>query len=234
MTTLTQFYAQVSDEIRRGSKLNYQVPTKVQMAISWMEKKYTFKYMERFCTLLIDSTVSQPRAIQQPTGFKQMYFWRIINDNGTYSRITQVDAYDQSANNYNEDVLSLQTCKSAKPEAYWQDGNNYFWLDNTPNVNYNSELAFTNFTILPADTSQSPTIIQTYADLILWQTMLLMASTMREPNITTLYKPLRDEAMEAAVNSDIEQRQSGRSESMKYGWEYMEDVNNVKHRPFNV
>lgn len=235
--TLGQFYTMVSNEIKRGTTFDASIPSKVQMAVQWMEGEHTFEYMENLVITIIlpaptgttDSTT--PRLVGIPGGFKLMNWWRVKHrfdpaDNaqptepeprgGTYTRITKVDGYDFG--------LIRRGC----PHAYFQSGKKYFVVDAVPDKNYYTELSYSGNTVLPSDTSQSPDIIQNYTQLLLFQTMLLMAPGMRDSKLEGFYKPLREEAMKTAIDSDVEARQAGRSESMKYGWEFVEDVNTVK------
>lgn len=214
MTTLAAFHTKVSTEIRRGTTFDTNIPDKVQQAVAWIEGLHTFKHMEHYANLTIDSALASPRAIPLPTGFKSMKSWRIVNSDGSYSNINKVEYYDVSK-------VDL-----AKPTAYWQDGMDYFWLDNTPDQNYLTEMAYVGLTILPTDTSQSPYVTNNFEALILAQTLILMAPLLRSPEIVALYKPQRDELMKAAIDQDVEAREAGSSgDSMEYGAEFKEEIN---------
>lgn len=225
MSTLQEFYTLVSSEVKRGSALDSVIPAKVAMAVLWMEREHTFKHMDKLVTTTISSSAAQPRMIGIPGGFKKMNFWRLLLpvsgqvQGYNYARLTQVDGYD------------FTMVEVKQPKAYFQDGNSYFVLDSIPDQDYPSELSYVGRTVLPNDTAQSPDIIQRYPDLLLFQTMCYMSAPMRNDKVAAFYKPLRDESMKSAIDDDVEARQSARSESMKYGWEYTEDVNNVSKTP---
>lgn len=236
MTTLSTFYTYVKDEARRGSAFDSVIPRKVRQAVQQFERTWTFKHMDRFIDLAIPmAPVSGvPNQVTIPLGFKKMQLWRLrryeniygqldcSSSSGSgssghfiYSRITQVDITDQSKLNYSH------------PKGYWEDGYGNFWLDCLPNRDYNSEMFFVGYTQLPSDGDSSTDIplLTNYEDVLIYASMVLLAPTMRSDDAATMYKALRDECMKTAIDSDVENRQAGRSESMQYGWEYKEDIN---------
>lgn len=218
MTTAVEFYALVSTEIRRGTTLDSSIPRKVQQAVRWMEDQHTFGHMEHYASLLIDSTVSSPRAIVPPSGFKKMVAWRGLevdqddSDESSYFDINKVDFYDVSR------------IEVARPTSYWQDGMDYFWLDNTPDQDYDTEMAYDGYTVV-ADAGASPYIFQQFEALILAKTMILFAPLLRDPAVSTFYQPEVDSMMKAAIDSDVEARQGWQSQSVQYGWEERQIIN---------
>lgn len=212
MTTLAAFYAEISAEVRRGTSLDASIPRKVQQAVRWIESQHTFKHMEKYVELEILSTGTEPRALPLPAGFKSMLTWRILLESKYYN-IIKVDAYD---------VSEIDT---TRPKAYWQDGMDYFWLDSEPDQDYESEMNFIGYTTLPTDTAESPYIIQEFGALILYQTMVLMAPLMRDATTLQFYKGEREEMIKAAIDADVEARQSAETPSVQYGHEFSEQIN---------
>lgn len=223
MTTLADFYSQISSEIRRGTSLDSFIASKVQQAVTWFESQHTFLHMQHYADVPIDADASTPRAIALPTGFKKMLAWRVLLPNdeeeNVYYNIKKVDFYDVSK------------VDEGRPEAYWQDGMDYFWLDKTPDQDYDSEMAYLAFTTLGNDTGAAPYVIQTFPSLILNATMVLFAPLMRDANVVNLYKPERDTMMKAAIDSDIESRQGWQSENVIYGHEFIEEINSEGDQP---
>lgn len=220
MTTLAQFYQLIRDEAKRGSSLDTVIPGKVRAALKLFEMIYTFKYMDRFIdlTLPLAPVSGVPNQVVQPAGFKKMQLWRIVNDDGRYSRITLVDSTDQ-------DKLD-----SKKPSGYWQQGKSYFWLDSNPDRDYESEMFFTGFTQLPADGDDTTDVypLTYYESVLVPATMVLLAPNMRNESVMGLYGKTRDECMKAAIDDDVEERQSARSESMQFGWELREHIDEAE------
>jgi len=210
--TLEEFYASVSREIRRGTSLDDVIPDKVRQALRWMEGQHTFIHMERYADLIISASANEPRAIPQPVGFKKMKGWRILDDS-IYYDIRKIDFYDVSK------------IEEARPNAYWQDGKDYFWLDNTPDQDYNSEVAYTAYTIIPTDPAQELLVVNDFESLLLSATMVCFGPLLRSVDTINMYKDERDTMMKAAIDADIEERQSWQSESVQYGFEFREHIN---------
>ena len=213
MPTLAEFYSAVSTELRRGTALDELIPAKARQALRWMESQHTFLHMERYADLTLTSGV---RSASLPTGFKRMKSWRILvddDDGSSYFAISKVDSYD------------ISRIETARPSAYWQDGKDYFWLDNIPDQTYSSEMAYTAYTTLPTNTAESPYVIQNYETILISKTMVLFGPQLRDANVLTLYKDQLNDQMKAAVDADVEERQSWQSESVQYGHEFIEEIN---------
>ena len=214
MTTLAQFYTDVSAELRRGSAFDSSIPLKAQQAVRWLEDRHTWLHMETFNSGALDTLSAYPRRIAVPSGYKSMEFWRLLKDGDAgYRYLTKVDPKDNSR------VLTEM------PEGYWVSGKNYFWLDNTPDKDYSYEWKYNAYTTLPADTAQSPQIIQDYYGILLAQTCVLFAPRLRDEKFLALHKDQRDELMKAAVDADEEAWNTNQELSVNYGSEYVERVN---------
>lgn len=224
MTTLAVFYTYVKGEAKRGTSLDDVIPRAVARAVRKVERLYTFKHMERFLDIYIPAAGVEgiPNQVPCPAGFKSMQFWRLLNSDPTgqsnavlYTRINKVDATDQS---------QLDT---GAPAGYWEDGYNNFWLDKTPDQDYSSEMGFIGYTVLPGDNDDSIDVplLTSFEDVILYEAMIQLGPNIRDQEITAMYKMNRDESLKTVIDSDIENRQAGRSESMQYGWEFKEEVN---------
>lgn len=225
MTTLAKFYTYVSTEARRGSSLDEVIPRKVIQAVRFFERMYTYKHMERFISVPIPMTPTGGIAANQlimPQGFKSMGFWRLKNSDPsgnstviTYSRINKIDPTDQSQ------------LDSGPPQGFWQDGYGNFWLDKMPDMDYASEMGFVGYTVLPnpGDSTVDIPLLTNFEECILYTTLVLLAPTMRSDDANTMYRAVRDECIKTAIDTDIENRQASRSESMQYAWDWKEEVN---------
>ena len=219
--TLAEFYTAVSTELRRGSTLDSLIPAKARQALRWMESQHTFLHMEHYAEITLNSGV---RSASLPTGFKKMLSWRILgeadSDGGTsYFNITKIDSYD------------ISRIELSRPSAYWQDGKDYFWLDNTPDEDYETEMAYTAYTTLPTNTADSPYVVQNYETVLLSKTMVLFGPQLRDQVVLTLYKDQLNDMMKAAIDADVEERQSWQSESVQYGHEVLEHINDTREDP---
>lgn len=213
MTTLAEFYTKVSAELRRGTSFDSVIPMKVAQAVRWMEMQHTFLHMEKFGTVSIPAGV---RNIGLPAGFKSMFFWRLIRADGGFRYLPKVSPKD------------LDSVETAMPKAYWQNAKFETWLDSTPDITYSSERSYVGYSVLGAPDT-SPEVLQLYEQVIFHQTCTLLSTTMRDGGFGGAHKGLRDEAMKAAIDADVEERQSNESPAVRYGWEFLEQVNEEKY-----
>jgi hypothetical protein len=188
----------------------------VQQALRWMEGQHTFLHMERYADLTIHE---DERSIALPTGFKKMLSWRILEESdsqtSSYFDIRKIDSYD------------ISRLERKRPNAYWQDGKDYFWLDNVPDKDYETEMAYTAYTTLPSNTAETPYVIQNYETILLSKTVCLFGPQLRDTKVLTLYKDQMGDSMKAAIDADVEERQSWQSESVQYGYEFREQINAI-------
>lgn len=207
--TLADFYTMVSDELRRGTTLDSLIPSKVRQAVKWIEDLHTFKHMEVF-----DTPAIVTRGLSIPSGYKSMEFWRIVKDDGEgYRYLTLVSPKDVSKTT--TDI----------PAAYWESADNYFYMDNTPDKSYASERSYIANTVLPTDTSQSPFFINAFEALTLHQTCVMFGPRMRDQAFAAAHLQRREELMKAAIDSDVERRQANEDANVRYGHEFIEQIN---------
>jgi len=201
--SLADFHSTVSSNVNKGTLHDAVIPAFVKQAGRWMERNYSFKYMERFVTFAIDPTSTYPRSIALPERFKSFNFIRIINADGSYSILNQVDP---------EDVISND---QATPTGYWLDGLDYIWMDNTPSEIVNLEMSYIQYADWPVSPYiETPWLLENGEEILLAQTMMLMAPLLREPDLLTLYKAIRDEGLRTLTLADEELRSSNRNEVM--------------------
>ncbi len=202
---LSDFHTLISDEVKKGTTLATVIPGKVRQAVGEIQRRHTFKSMERFTTLTLDSDLSEPRAIEQPTGFKSMYFFRILNSDGTYSYLTEVDPGQ------------VTKTEDAKPQGYWQDGNDYFWLDNSPAEDYNAEMSYGQKDNLNVATTTVFPFLTEFEGLCVSETMVTLGPLLRDDKLVARYIKSRDILFQAAFLEDEEKRAKNRDERMIYG-----------------
>jgi hypothetical protein len=201
---MSAFYTIVSGELQRGTSLDSIIPQKVADAVKFIERTHTFKHMERFVTFTLDPTQDYPRTYSCPQGLKSVVFMRIVLSDGRFKYLPEVDP---------KDVLQTET---KVPNAYWQDGMDYFWLDNTPDEEYDAELSANVYTTLPAANVEAPWIINNWSDLVLAQTMVEFGPKIRDEKVIAYYKGQREEKMQGAVLADAELREKNAPAEMIY------------------
>lgn len=215
MVTLAEFYTKVSAELRRGTSFDSVIPMKVGQAVKWMESQHTFLYMEKFGTVSIPAGT---RNLGLPAGFKSMFFWRIIKEDGSYRYLPKISPKDADA------------VDTAMPKAYWQNAKFETWFDSIPDKTYSSERSYVGYTVLGLPDT-SPEVLQLNEQIIFHQTCVLLSTTLRDGGFGGAHKGLRDEAMKAAIDADVEERQNNESPSVQYGWEHREQINEEREIP---
>lgn len=201
---LADFHTLVSSEINKGTLFDDVIPDYTRRSARWLERNYDFKHMERFVSFTVDSSATEPRAVSLPERCKSIEWLRIVNSDGSYTYLTQVDGSDVTGDD------------ETTPTGYWLDGVEYFWFDNTPQEDLNMEMCYLQFTDWPTDTSQTPWFVANAEDVLLGQTIIMMAPRMREPKLKAIYQEMRDEGLRTITLSDEGMRASNRSESMVY------------------
>ena len=205
---LTDFTALVKTTAKRGSTLDSVIPVFIRSSVKWLERNYTLQYMRKYASFTLDPESANPRAISFPNDrVKELDFIRFLGANGSYSYPRKVDPQELSGS------------ISGMPEAYWLDGVDFIWWDNTPVEETEGEIKYTQYTDWAAvGGSDEPWILKHADDLILAQTMLLIAPYIRDPALAAQFKPLRDEAIRTLVLADEAFQQGpSRVERMSYG-----------------
>lgn len=208
--TLATFHTLVSTEIKRGTTLDSQIPAATKRAARWIERNYTLQYMRRFLSFTLDTTSAAPRALSLPSSLlKQIYFLRIVNDDSTYTYLQRVEPQE------------ISSIEEKKPSAYWLDGVDYIWLNNTPDENYSCELYVAQYTDWPSDTSQTPWLIEHAEDVMLYRTIKNLVGPGRlAAETAAVYQNQFMEGIKSLIDADQEIQFSGRSDSMNFGVEY--------------
>lgn len=204
---LGDFTQLVRDNIKRGSAYDSIIPFGVASAALYLETNYSFKYMERFVSFSLSPDGDVPRALAQPSPhIKSIAFMRVVLDDGSFRGLSQIDP---------QQVSKVET---AAPTAYWLDGAQYIWFDNTPDQLYTLEMSFSDYTPWPTDASATPWLLAYAAPLMLAQTMLELAPTLRTaPELVAMYKTQRDAHLAALLGAEEALRAANRSSAMLYG-----------------
>ena len=215
MTTLAEFHERVSEVINRGDKFDSQIPNFVKLAARRIERRRTFQYMEKFDNSkldLVEDTRSYAISTLTANQIKRINFWRIVNtttgsDDVTFSYIEKVKAAD-----------ILERPKE-KPSTFWLDAWDNFILGEIPDKAYdNTEIHWEEFTDWPAKIEQQPWLITNAEDLMMAQTMLLMAPRLRmNEKMVSLWVGLGKDALETIITSEQEANIGAEVQQMAFG-----------------
>lgn len=200
---LGEFHSLVSTSLRRGTSLDTVIPSYSKIACLWMERNYSFKYMENFRLLQL---VAGDRTVNIPTNrrVKSIEFIRLIDEEGGYTKLKKGNA---------EDFKGTET---AAPTGYWLVGTRTIVFNNTPDEDLSGEAIFSEFTDWPTANTETHPLIDYGTDVLLYQTLIHMAAYLRDAEMVQAYKALRDESINTLLRSEDETRFDGEALSMAY------------------
>src|SRR5256885_7724016 len=122
---LSDFNTMVSNSLRRGTTLDSFIPQQVALAVQWLERNYTFKYMETFRLVTVRTN---GRVLAMPGGLiKSWIFFRIINADGSYKYLIKAEGKDLTMVNSTANTLIAQSVPAPAsaiiaPGAFFQVG----------------------------------------------------------------------------------------------------------------
>ena len=207
---LSDFHQLVADHLRRGTTLSTQIVAQTKLAVQWLERNYTFKYMESF---RLFQAVQGTRTMDLPTNslIKGWKFLRLVNLDGTYAPLNKIEP---------EDLIGLRTQNSQTnfvvPEAYFVIGNSKLVFDCVLSQDVSGEVMYYQYSDWPTDLGSTHPLLQFAADVLLQETLLMMALYLRDPRMADTIKVTRDEALNTLTRAEDENKFSGESISMVF------------------
>lgn len=203
---LGEFHSSVSAEINRGAAHDAAIPDAVRRAARWLERNYTFRYME------IKTLISYSAGIDYVDAFlidktKKIMDLAINDTDGTVDHLDQVEPID------------LHEKETAKPTSwYLLQTSTYIWTNTVIDQAYTGYVHRAQYTTWPTSLATSGIwLIDNAEDVLLAQAMILLAPRMRAPELAALYGKMRDEGLRTLVMADEEQRSSGAVLQMNFG-----------------
>lgn len=214
MTTLSEFHTMVGDEINKGTRYDSVISRFVRRAGRFIERNYNFLYMERFAELDLDLSAANPRFIAFPSLLtKKINFVRyptVIggSDNQGYIYLQKVDPID---------VTAIEP--ESNPRGYWQTGDetgsNFLVLDQIGTDELTFEVHYIDFSIWPTASTATHWLIDNAEDVLLAQTMRMMAPYANEPDWILAYKSMWEEGIRTLTMVDEEARNAGIADGYK-------------------
>lgn len=204
---LGTFHTEVSNEVNRGTSYDSFIPLRAETAARRIERNYTLKHMERFVTFTQAATLECPRAIPFPnTRIKSIKFLRYLNGDSEFQHLKQVDP------------AQILSHAEGEPTAFWLDGKDYIWLDCDFDEDIDFEFSFIEYSAWDRTNDNYENWLIDHAfDLLLAQTMMLMAPICREDAWLGTYGDMKREAERTLFIADQELRESVTDDSMIYG-----------------
>lgn len=202
MTTAASFYADVSEAIKRGTSLDAKIPGWAASACSWLERNFDYNYMRKIARFAWEAD----DVIDLPVRLKRVEFVRVYvaGEDGTetYQGIQQT-----SARMISSTQAELQ---------YWWMEDGLLKLDGVPAESVNLEWSYYQYSLWPADPTDSVPILSDSYNGMLWQTLMNFATFAKDLRMVELYKGMRDEALSTELRADQALQTSGQRFAMGY------------------
>lgn len=201
---LGEFHTLLRDSLKRGDALDGILPTYVKMAVTHIERNWTFKYMEELALLQM---VEGDRVVELPYYIKGVE-WLRFAPVGTVADYTYVTTGEAS---------SVVTPENGAPTHFSILNYNKLIFNPIPDMNYSGEILLHSFTDWPTADNSRHFLLDMGADLLLGQTLLMMAiGVLRDPRMVEGFKLMRDEAMRTMLMADESLRYTGADLRMGY------------------
>lgn len=206
--TLGEFHQMVADSLRRGTTLTTQIQNNTKLAVQWMERNYTFKYMETF---RLFQAVEGSRTLDLPSNviIKAHKFIRLVDASGTYKSLKRCEP---------EDITSLRSSQNSAgdylPSRYWVAGNATIVFDAILQGDLNGEALFYQYTDWITGADETHPLLGFASDVLLQQVCLFMAAFLKDVEMAAAYKTLRDEAVNTLVRAEDENKYAGQDFTM--------------------
>lgn len=214
---LGDFQSLVSTSLNRGTTLDARIPLRIAMAAQWLERNYSFKYMEAFRILQV---MQGDRVVSFPTNtvIKAMKFVRLIRDDGSYMYLNKVEP---------EDLLGVGTpspgavfqagVEQPRLSSYWVVGTRELILNVKPLTDWVGEAMWYEYTNWPTDVASQHPLIAMASDVLLAETLLLMAAfDLRDQRMVAGWKEIRDEGVNTLTRAEDESKFGGETLTMAF------------------
>jgi len=200
---LGEFHSIVSLSVKRGDTLDTVIPGLAKMACQWMERNYSFKYMEQVRVLQVEQGI-RTIPLQSNQAVKKISFVRMISSTGEYTYLKRASP---------RDFTSVTVGES---QGYWLAGNHTIVLENVPGEPLVGEALFDCYTEWPTEVSETHPLLQTASDVMMYQVLMMLSAHMRDGRVFEAYKILRDEALNTLTRSEDELAYGGTDDAMAY------------------
>jgi hypothetical protein len=201
---LSEFHDLVRDSAKRGDTIDTLIPRYVKMAVTWIERNWSFKYMEQLATLRL---VAADRVVELDRYIKGVKFVRFtpFGDIADYTYLSPVD---------NVNVVKPE---SGVPAEFYILGHNKLVFNPIPDIAYEGEVELTAFTDWPTADDSRHYLLDIGTDLLLSQTLMMLAVTiLRDPKMIEGFRVLREESIRTMLSTDDEMRYTGADLRMGY------------------
>jgi hypothetical protein len=206
---LDEFHKMVSFEVKRGTALDAWIPAYVKQAVNFLERNAPLKYMEEWVTLQLEPN---DQIVDMVWAFRNWKFLR-YPQNSEWTYMQKRDPREE-----------ITPGGPTTPTKYSQIGVRYIRLNapwRGPGNLYLEGIVykFSDWQTTKGDFRHF--LLEQASDLLLYQTILRIAASIKNANMAAQYQPLRDEALKTFLSMDTDSEFEGSdSDTMVYGGIY--------------
>lgn len=213
MTTLGEFHSLVKEEAKKGARLDTVVVGAVRRAAVWFERNYSFSYMDRYVSFVLDPGASEPRVAPLDGTVKAIHFVKRLDVDSPERRwlVERVAP---------EPIAFIST---RAPDKYWVDDHQWLWFNNIPDREYTFHMSYVAYSVWPTDLDAEHWLLSYGEDVMLAKTMMLMAPGQREPAWLELYASMYSEGLVTLMNADAELKYHNVHAHMRYKPDFVDD-----------
>jgi hypothetical protein len=206
---LGQFHSLVTAEVKRGNSLDNIIPLRVELAVKFLERNFSYGYMGRRIEVLLDPSVADPKHVALGADVKAVKWLRYTQpESGNYFYLTKEDAQLQVA------------AGAGYATTYSLVGDDSIVLDKTPTAIYTLEGEVFFYTDWSQDALAEHWILRNAPDLLLSQTMLGIGNYLRDMQMIQHYRGARDEALKTSLLAEDAADYDGINTEMAYSPAY--------------
>lgn len=218
MPTLGDFNTLVKDTIRLGSRVDGLILAGVRQAVLFLERNYNFRYMFTSEVVFFNGTTGRGPYVMGNVP-KRM--------EGVGTRGVFAEAASQF---YWMDKIALKDVDNypiERPKAYEIRGEKDLWINSVPDDVYYGVAYYYKYSTFPSittanmyDSTDSLWLISYGEDLLLHQTLIQLSVPLKNVELATISRPLRDEALHTLLATEDNLEQGDESPAMLYGGSY--------------
>ena len=203
--TLSWFHGLVRRTLNRGTKYDADIVDFTRLAVDFIEKNYSLAYMRNIEEITLGVADAE---VVLGSRIKSVEYIRIVTEGeeDRYSFVNKGDPED------------FKKRRSEKPWGYSFKQNSpvmNFELASEPDQDYVAEVCYYGYSDWPTDLSKRPWLIEHAANLLLWQTLILLSPIVRLPaERMGEFKAFRDEAVRVELLADEELERKDGSHAM--------------------
>lgn len=200
---LQEFYSLVSTAMKRGTELDAVIPLFAPLACNWLERNYTMKYMESVRLIQVDPG-DRTIELQSNQQIKEIVFIRMIGATGDYKYLNR------------KSPKEFTSVLSGPSDFYWVAGTSVIVLENVPDSKESGEALFNCYSAWPKEPEETHPLLKIAPDVMMYQTLLMLAAHARDVRIAEAYIGLRNEGLNTLTRAEDEFRYGSVDQSMAY------------------